>query len=169
MSDAKAEKLEKLYRSERTRLERVAARRVGAATGADVVQDTFTRLWDKAVEHIVLTPVYLNRCVRNASIDQLRRDRRIAQLPHLITEEQYAAPVPTPQQIVTASDGLRQIDRIIHGLPERTRHVFLLNRVHGCTYEEIAAALGISSSTVEREIAKALMAFRSGQDGDDNA
>lgn len=169
MSDAKAEKLEELYRSERSRLERMAARRVGPAAGADVVHDTFTRLWDKAIEHIVLTPAYLTRCVRNASIDQLRSDKRIARLPELITEEQYIAPVPTPQQIVAAADGLRHIDQIINGLPERTRHVFILSRVHECTYEEIAATLGVSSSTVEREIAKALLACRVGLDGHGDA
>ena len=161
MSDTKAEKFEQLYRSERLRLERVAARKVGHGTGDDVVQDTFTRLWDKAIEHIVLTPAYLSRCVRNAAIDQLRSNKRLARLPELITEEQYAAPVPTPQQIVLATDGLHQIDQAISLLPNRTRQIFILNRLHDCTYDEIAAALGISYSTVEREIAKALLACRS--------
>jgi RNA polymerase sigma-70 factor (ECF subfamily) len=47
-------------------------------------------------------------------------------------------------------------------LPERTRHVFLLSRVHGCTYDEIADTLGLSYIMVEREMAKALVACRSG-------
>jgi RNA polymerase sigma-70 factor (ECF subfamily) len=45
-------------------------------------------------------------------------------------------------------------------LPERTRQIFLLNRVHACSYDEIAAAFGLSYSTVEREIARALLACR---------
>jgi len=160
MSDTKAKQLEEFYRSERSRLERIAIRKVGHGTGADVVQDTFARLWGKALEQIILTPAYLSRCVRNAAIDQLRSDRRMARLPEFITEEQYAAPVPTPQQIVVAVDGLRHVDQVINALPERTRHIFVLNRLHDCTYDEIAATLGISYSTVEREIAKALMACR---------
>lgn len=161
MSDTKAEQLEEIYRSERSRLERMAVRKVGHGAGADVVQDTFARLWGKALEQIVLTPAYLSRCVRNAAIDQIRSDRRMARLPDLITAEQYAAPVSTPQQIVVALDGLRHVDRVINELPERTRHIFVLNRLHDCTYDEIAFTLGISYSTVERELAKALMACRS--------
>ena len=161
MSDSKTQKFERLYRSERSRLERIASRRVGHGAGDDVVQDTFARLWDKALEQIVLTPAYLSRCVRNAAIDQTRADKRRSRLPELITEEQYAAPVPTPQQIVIAVDGIRHIDRAISELPDRTRQIFILNRMHDCTYDEIAVALGISYSTVEREIAKALLACRS--------
>lgn len=166
MNDTKTQKLEQLYRSERSRLERIAARRVGHGTGDDVVHDTFARLWDKAVEHIVLTPAYLSRCVRNAAIDQMRSNKRLARLPDLVTEEQYAAPVPTPQQIVIAVDELRHIDQVINNLPDRTRQIFILNRMHDCTYDEIAVALGISYSTVEREIAKALLACRSTIKGD---
>lgn len=164
MNDTKAEQLEELYRSESARLERIAVRKVGYGTGADVVQDTFVRLWGKALEQIVLTPAYLSRCVRNAAIDQLRSDKRSARLPELITEEQYAAPIPTPQQIIVAVDGLRHIDRVINQLPVRTRHIFVLNRLHDCTYDEIAVTLGISYSTVEREIAKALLACRAALD-----
>lgn len=164
MSDTKAEQLEQLYRSESARMERIAVRKVGHVNGADVVQDTFARLWSKALEQVVLTPAYLSRCVRNAAIDQLRSDRRLARLPELITEEQYAAPVPTPQQITLAVDGLRHIDRVIHQLPDRTRHIFALSRLHDCTYDEIATALGVSYSTVEREIAKALLACRAALD-----
>lgn len=164
MNETKSERLEELYRSESARMERIAARKVGHASGADVVQDTFTRLWGKALEQIVLTPAYLTRCVRNAAIDQLRSDKRLARLPELITEEQYASPMPTPLQITLAVDGLRHVDRAINQLPERTRHVFALNRLHDCTYDEIAAALGISYSTVEREIAKALLACRAALD-----
>lgn len=164
MNDIKAEQLEQLYRSESARLERIAIRKVGHGSGADVVQDTFARLWAKALEQIVLTPAYLSRCVCNAAIDQLRSDKRSARLPQLITEEQYIAPAPTPQQIIIAIDALRHVDRVIGQLPERTRHIFVLNRTHDCTYDEIATALGISYSTVEREIAKALLACRAALD-----
>ena len=78
----------------------------------------------------------------------------------MLTEEQYAAPVATPEQIVIAINDVRQIDGAIRSLPERARHIFLLNRIHGCSYDEIAGALNISYSTVERDIAKALLSCK---------
>lgn len=161
MDASKADPLELLYKTERIRLERIAARRVGVISAADVVHDVFTRLWEKAKEHVILTPSYLTRCTRNAAIDTLRIEKRNLSLPEKITPEQYAAPVVTPHQIVEIRDEIRHLDITINSLPERTRHVFLLSRVYGCTYNEIADTLGLSYIMVEREMAKAIIACRS--------
>lgn len=162
MDEQKAEQLELFYKTERARLERVAARKVGVSSAADVVHDVFVRLWEKAKEHVVLSPSYLTRCISNAAIDQLRADKRNLTLPERITAEQYAAPVATPHQITEARDDLKHLDQIIQAMPERTRHVFLLSRVYGCTYNEIAETLGLSYIMVEREMAKAIIACRNG-------
>lgn len=158
--DAKSDEIETLYRTERQRLERMVIRRIGTPNASDVVQDVFLRLWGKTKEHIILTPGYLSRCVRNAAVDQIRVENRHKKLPEMLTEEQYAAPVATPEQIVIAVNDLHEIDQAIRLLPERARHIFLLNRIHGCSYDEIAEALNISYSTVERDMAKAILACR---------
>lgn len=160
MADRKTDQIEMLYRTELQRLERIATRRIGAPNASDVVHDVFTRVWERTKEHIVLTPAYLSQCVRNAAIDLIRIENRHKKLPEMLTEEQYEAPMATPEQIVIAADDLRQIDRAIRSLPERARHIFLLNRIHGCSYEEIAEALNVSYSTVERDIAKSVLACR---------
>jgi RNA polymerase sigma-70 factor (ECF subfamily) len=162
MDESKVEQFEFFYRTDRDRLERVAGRKTGMSDASDVVQNVFARLWEKAKVHVVLTPSYLSRCTSNAAIDQLRLEKRHLSLPDKITPEQYAAPVFTPHQILEARDDIRHLDNIIRTLPERTRHVFLLSRVHGCTYDEIADTLGLSYIMVEREMAKALVACRSG-------
>lgn len=158
--DAKSDEIETLYRAERQRLERMVVRKIGAPNASDVVQDVFVRLWGKTREHIILTPAYLSRCVRNAAIDLIRVENRHKKLPEILTEEQYAAPVATPEQIVIAINDVRQIDAAIRSLPERARHIFLLNRIHGCSYDEIAEALNISYSTVERDMAKAILSCK---------
>lgn len=158
--DAKSDEIETLYRAERQRLERMVIRKIGTPNASDVVQDVFLRLWGKTKEHIILTPAYLSRCVSNAAIDLIRVENRHKKLPEMLTEEQYAAPVATPEQIVIAINDLHEIDQAIRSLPERVRHIFLLNRIHGCSYDEIAEALNISYSTVERDMAKAIFACR---------
>jgi RNA polymerase sigma factor (sigma-70 family) len=152
-----SDKIADIYRSEQKRLERLATRKVGTSTAADVVQDVFTRIWERALDQVVVTPSFLSRCIQNASIDRLRAEKRFRDYQRNLTEEQYAAPVASPFDIAAARDDLRRLDAIIRALPERTRHIFLLNRVHGFTYEEISEALGYSRSMVEREMAKALL------------
>ena len=154
--------IESLYASEHRRLERIAARKVGPAQAADVVQDVFTALWSRAREQISWTPAYLARATQFTAISHFRAEHRRRRFLAGITEEQYAPPVIQPDQIVAAREDLTRLDAALAALPERTRQVFLLNRCHHCSYDEIAAALGLSYSTVEREIAKALLACRCG-------
>ena len=76
-----------------------------------------------------------------------------------VSEQRFAAS-PSPYDIVAARDHLRHIDDVIRTLPERSRHIFLLNRIHGRGYKEIAGALGISIGAVEKHMTRALKAIR---------
>ena len=156
----KESEFEALYASERFRLEKLAGRRIGRSNAADVVQDVFAVLWARAKEHASLTPAYLSRATQLTAITHFRAEQRRQKLTKCLTEEQYTQAVIPPDQIVGARQELRHLQTAICNLPERTRQVFMLNRLHACTYDEIAVALDISYSTVEREIAKALLACR---------
>lgn len=155
--------IESLYTSERGRLERLAMRKVGRANAADVVQDVFTAIWSRTKEHITFTPAYLTRATQYGAISQFRAEQRHERLLRDLTEEQYAPPQSLPDQIIAARQDLQRLQEALAALPERAREVFLLNRVHGCTYDEIAIGLNVSYSTVEREMAKALLACKNSQ------
>lgn len=157
-----SDEIKEIYLSEHKRLERLATRKVGPITANDVVHDVFMRIWERARDQAVLTPSFLSRCTQNAAIDRLRAEKRLRDYQRGLTEEQYAAPVATPFDITAARDDLRMIDEVIRSLPDRTRHIFLLNRAHGFSYEEISQVLGYSRSMVEREMAKALLACVTG-------
>lgn len=148
----------RLARAETARLERSAARIVGPAHAPDVVQDVFLKVWERARDSLILTPPYLARAVRNTAIDHLRREKLRQSLPDVLTEHQYGVPPPTPEQIAIDADRMARIDGALRALPDRCRHIFLLNRRLGCGHAEIAEALGISVSTVTREVARALAA-----------
>lgn len=160
MEKAKAEQLELLYRNEYRRLERIAMRKVSPFNAPDVVQDVFAALWAKAKAHVTLSPAYLSQATKFAAISRFRSERRRQNFLDGLTEEQYASPVILPDQIVAAREDLKRLENTIASLPLRTRQIFLLNRMRGCTYEEIAVGLEISYSTVEREMAKAIMACK---------
>ena len=52
---------------------------------------------------------------------------------------------------------IEEIDRALAGLPARVKRSFLLNRLEGLTQQAIADQLGVSSSTVERELRRAFV------------
>lgn len=150
-----------LYLDEQPGLLRRAVQRLGAGSvSADLVQDVFLRLWERRTEPLDDEAAYLGRSVKNAIIDHIRAEKTRAEYVANILPEQYAVQVPTPLDIIEPRDEMRRMDDIIRGLPERTRHIFLLNRVHGCKYCEIAEVLGISRSAVEKHVACAMMACR---------
>lgn len=155
----KGKDLSALYHTERKRLERQISRKVGCrSTASDLVQDIFLRLWEKAVEWKGDSAAYLSRCARNAAIDHLRAEKtRVGYLQETLPN-QYTALSASPEEILSAHQNIRHIDEVLASLPERTRHIFLLNRVHGRSFSEIAAAMGISSRAVAKHMARAVAA-----------
>jgi RNA polymerase sigma-70 factor (ECF subfamily) len=154
---AKAEKIESLYAAEHQRLERQIRRKIGcSATACDLVQDIFLRIWEKAGEPSGNSAAYLTRSARNAAIDHVRSEKRRARFFEAILPEQYAPPQPTPLDVAIARQGIRSLDDALSGLPKQTRHIFLLNRVHGRTFVEIAGAMGISERAVAKHMARAV-------------
>ena len=59
-----------------------------------------------------------------------------------------------------AGNDLRHVEAALRSLPERTRQIFLLNRIHGRKYAEIAKAMGLSQSAVEKHMMRALEACK---------
>jgi RNA polymerase sigma-70 factor (ECF subfamily) len=53
-----------------------------------------------------------------------------------------------------------KLDEIIKGLPQRQKEVYLLHRVEGLKYNEIAERLHISVNTIENHMSRALKTIR---------
>jgi RNA polymerase sigma factor (sigma-70 family) len=62
-----------------------------------------------------------------------------------------------PDRVLIGKDDLRRALRALEELSERTRDVFILQRLEGMKNREIAVALGISVSAVEKHMVKALV------------
>lgn len=156
---AKTEEIATLYVAEHERLARQICRRVGCrATACDLVHDIFLRIWEKATERTGNSSAYLTRCARNAAIDHVRSESARANILNGFLPEQLVSAPATPDDIVCARQDLCSIDEILAALPERTRHIFLLNRVHGRSFSEIAGVMGISQRAVAKHMAKAVAA-----------
>jgi len=123
---------------------------------ADLAQDTFCRLLEWP--DLVLTGHprrYLATIARHLLIDDHRRvrtEQAFLDAWMLIADET----APSPERIAIAVEELIAIMRLLHGLPEKPRRAFLLNRLDGLGYRDIAVELGVSTSMVKQYIARAL-------------
>ncbi|HYG28419.1 MAG TPA: RNA polymerase sigma factor [Caulobacteraceae bacterium] len=126
----------------------------------DVVAETLTRAF--AAENwrrIDQGRAFVFQILRNLLIDAARRNsvvsiELVADLERLHLDDGR----PGPEAVVTARDELRQLQKAIDALPPQARRVFLMRRVHELSPQEIAAEMKLSVSTVEKHLAKAMLA-----------
>lgn len=150
----------RVFLSQRSQMEALVSRKVGCrATAADLVQDLFLRFWRRPHVQVEELSTYLLRCARNMAIDHLRSESSRNRSEGGLLEEQLSEP-SAPEAALAARYDLQQVDLALRSLPERTRHIFLLNRVHGRTYGEIAKAMQLSQSAVEKHMMRALDACK---------
>ncbi|MHC6224090.1 RNA polymerase sigma factor [Pseudomonas sp. X10] len=151
-----------VFLAQRARMEALVSRRVGCrATASDLVQELFLRFWRRPQVKVESLDTYLLRCAGNLAIDHLRsegsRGRATEGLQPL---DEQASPGQAPEQALEVDHDLRRIEAALRELPERTRQIFLLNRIHGCKYGEIAKVMQLSQSAVEKHMMRALEACK---------
>lgn len=142
-------------------MEALVSRRVGCrATASDLIQELFLRFWRRPQVRVEALDTYLLRCAGNIAIDHLRSEgarERVNDTLQLSLDDCYGA---EPHTAFEVDHDLQCIEAALREQPERTRQIFLLNRVHGRKYAEIAKAMGISQSAVEKHMMRALDACK---------
>lgn len=123
----------------------------------DVLQDTYARLLGAAqLERVpARARAYLFRTATNLAYDRFRH-RKVRGHHDDVELETLASAAPCPEQIVELGQGLELVKRAIVEMSPRCRRVFLLRATQHKGYAEIAATLGVSKRTVEREMKRAL-------------
>ncbi len=144
------------YREELTR--RLVGMVKSRETAADLVQDTYVRLLRLGEEQVVEQPrALLHRIAANLAIDHLRKEKSSAQafdgMDAALTVPSQA---PSPERELLAKQRLRLCLQAIEQLPPRSREAFVLCRVYGHSYQEIALRMNISESGVEKLLMRAL-------------
>jgi RNA polymerase sigma-70 factor (ECF subfamily) len=100
---------------------------------------------------------YLARCV---ALDQgraeARRKRLQREIESIVWGVDYVLPV---DQVAIAKDGLSRVLARAEALPEPTRTIFYLNRMENIPQRDVAKRLGVSRTTVEKHMRRALAAL----------
>lgn len=150
-----------VFLSQRSQMEALVSRRVGCrATAADLVQDLFLRFWRRPLVQVEELSTYLLRCAGNIAIDHLRSENARVRGTEGWMPEQHDHHSSEPQAALEAGNDLRHVEAALRSLPERTRQIFLLNRIHGRKYADIAKVMGLSQSAVEKHMMRALQACK---------
>ncbi len=137
-----------------------AVRGVDPQDRDDVEQDAWIKTLEASRDRVIRSPLaYFRQAARTALIDRFRRRAVRADLEIEVSDQHLRIAVdggPDPERNVIASDRLRRAMAAIERLPTRRREVFLLARVDGLSYPQIAKRLGISPRTVEHHIHAAM-------------
>lgn len=131
----------------------------GSSDAEDVEQEAVLRALDAPDRSTIRDPLrYLMRVTRNLFIDGHRRKQREA----LALASMHPAGAPltetrNPERILSGKDDLRCVLQAINSLPPRCQQAFVLHRFHNLSYPAIARKMGVSTGTVEKHIAEALL------------
>ncbi|SKB30380.1 RNA polymerase sigma-70 factor, ECF subfamily [Parapedobacter luteus] len=129
---------------------------------ADVLQDTFFKVWEQRerLRHVESVKAYLFTMARHGALRfialQQNRQRFIDSLGEFLQDGQCGS----AEDSLALAELQLSIDKQIARMPPRMREVFLLSRTENLTNREIAAQLNISENTVKKQINYALKLIR---------
>lgn len=138
------------------------ARGASADDAEDIAQDCMERLIRYQAHSSEELRLLLYRIARNRLAD---RGRSAQSRPHLSLDDsdgsdEASSTTPSPLRQAESGQMLAILRQALFKLPERCREVYLLNRISGMSYAQIARHRGITAKTVEKHIARALQGLR---------
>ena len=124
---------------------------------ADLTHDVFVRLLSREQDLSAIEEprAFLRKIAQGMAINHWRRkDIEQAYLAALAARGDQFQASPETQYIVVET--LCRIDAMLSGLPAKVRQAFLLSRLDGMKYRQIAAALAVSERSVKKYMAQAM-------------
>jgi len=138
-------------------LKRVARHTRHSADAEDLLHSAYLRLEQYRVEHVVENPTaFLVRTAANLAIDHHRHEK-FWEPGDAKRDGQRPDEAPLQDEVIAARTRLERVKEGLAQLSPRTREIFLMHRLRGLKYREIAVHFGISQSAVEKHIAKATL------------
>lgn len=147
------------YNENRDSLKRCLTQRLRCPEVAeDLIQETWLRIANGENGSALGNPrAYLFRIASNLAIDHHRRETRRSEIVNQAGDTIIAgADELTPERHHLARAELASMKRAIAALPARCREVFYLSRFEQVPRHEIARRLGISMTTVEKDLRRVL-------------
>jgi RNA polymerase sigma-70 factor (ECF subfamily) len=145
-------------------LARSVARFVRPHDVEDIVQETYMRVFQAAKKQPIRSPqAFMLKTARNIALDRLSLADA---LNHMVSPSADADDAGSdqlreersPDRVLEGEQEFAAFCRSIRGLPRQCRRAFLLRKVYGLSQREVAVRLGVTEGTIEKHIAKAMLA-----------
>ncbi len=128
----------------------------------DAVQEAFVKLWENCAKVVPeKAKSYLYTVANNLYLNVIKAEK---------VRLKYAEPTlersnESPEFLLEEKEYKAKLDKALNDLPENQRTTFLLNRIDGKKYAEIAEMEGVSVKAIEKRMHLALKALREQIDG----
>lgn len=131
-------------------------------TAEDLTQEAYLRVQAAVTRYpVIYIQPFLYQTAKNLALDYLRMRQTRERVLDYDTDEDSVNDVialsPSPETMVDNEKLFDHLSAIMERLPERQRQILALHKFYGWRYGEIASQLGVSVSTVEKDIRKALI------------
>ena len=124
----------------------------------DVAQETFMKIWEKRPESLNGSiKALLFKIAGDIFITHIRKQNVATKYKAKAAGEELSE---SPFELLKYKELLRNYEQALGNLPEKQRTVFLLSRMDGLKYFEIADNLGVSIKAVEKRMKNALEYLR---------
>lgn len=149
------EEFEKIFRQWYTPVRNFIYYRAGdVAIAEDIAQDAFLKIWEKKEKIRPDTVQYLlYKMATNLLINKIDHDKVSFKFRNKIQMNVTSEAADFEMEMKEFDDRLQ---KALAELDEKKREAFLMSRIDGFTYTEIAESLGISVKAVEKRMEKAL-------------
>lgn len=125
----------------------------------DLMQEAFSKLWEKCADvTIEKAKSFLFTVANNRFLNQVEHQKVVLKFEK--RGHSQLSKESSPEFLMEMSEFEQSLLTAINGLPEGQRVVFLMNRIDGLTYKEIAERLELSVKAIEKRMHKALVALR---------
>lgn len=146
------------YNKDKAALKRYLRRFVGRSEDIeDIAQEAFLRAFAaESVKEIQSPKAFLFKVARNVALDEKAKQSHVAMMP---LEDFGDTTVLDSSIQVSVEDEVESRRRLfvlaqaVADLPPQCARCFLMRKVYGLSYKEIATRLEISESTVEKHVA----------------
>ena len=143
-----------------------AARRLtrNADDAHDLVQEVFTRLFVLEGWAAIANPrAYVLRMLKNLAIERIRRSQ-IIDYQHLADLEplNLIDEGPDPYRAAAATEQVQRVWAVLESLPPEYRSVLIQRRFEDQPLRDMAREMGMSLSTLEKRLARALYLLNEG-------
>lgn len=124
-------------------------------TALDIVQEAFAKIWENCSQiDFSKVKTYLFTTVNNLFLNSIKHQKVVMafakETPYLDRTNQ------SPEYLLEEEEFKYTLQKAIASLSEAQREVFLMNRIDGKKYREIADLLGITQKAVEKRMSGAL-------------